>query len=41
MLLSCLALAFMAGPALAQSFLGPIRGTVTDPQRAPVPRRRS
>src|SRR4051812_41830257 len=30
------ALLFLAGPALAQSFLGTIRGTVTDPQGAPV-----
>jgi hypothetical protein len=36
-LLACLALALvMAAPVLAQSFLGAIRGTVSDPQGAPV-----
>ena len=35
-LLLLLTLAFFAGPAFAQSFLGTIRGTVTDPQGAAV-----
>jgi len=35
-LLPLLAAALVAGPAHAQSFLGTIRGTVTDPQGAPL-----
>src|SRR5258708_14322046 len=33
-----LAVIALAGPSLAQSFLGSIRGTVTDPQGAAVPK---
>jgi outer membrane receptor protein involved in Fe transport len=35
-MLGFVATALLVGPALAQSFLGSIRGTVTDPQGAPV-----
>ena len=36
LLLAFVAAVALAGPALAQSFLGTIRGTVTDPQGAAV-----